>query len=219
MNSLFNFSRDLLKLAEKKDYVEDILDEVENENDRMYDSKEELDEFNRKQNVTSLEELTRLEEENQALLEQIESFKERFELSEAEKANITRITNADIDKAKDFPIKKFANEVFNVMDTLDLCIENIPAQKLDVEEILTARDGLLKVKDSFKKMMEQNYQVTQIETVVGDKFDPDLHDAIFEMAHGSHNEPNSVGAILKSGWIRKGILVRAVHVGVVIGKR
>lgn len=171
--------------------------------------------------MSSTEQLTQLETEYSELSDQLKLFKERLDLSESEKDNITRITNLDVEKAKEFPIKKFANEIFNVMDTLDLCIQNIPASKSEHAEIAAARNELLSVKDRFKSMMERDYQVTQIETNVGDKFDPDVHDAIFEMpAHGgTPTDGNVVGAIIKSGWSRKGILVRPVHVGVIVARK
>lgn len=48
---------------------------------------------------------------------------------------------------------------------------------------------------------------------VGDTFDPNLHEALFQYAAGDGVAPGAVGQVLKAGYSLKGRVVRPAQVG------
>ena len=63
-----------------------------------------------------------LEETSKALREQ----KERLARSYADLENTVRIAKKDVAHAKEFGIKGFAVKMFDVLDTVELCLMNLP---------------------------------------------------------------------------------------------
>lgn len=143
--------------------------------------------------------------------------KERLARSYADLENTIRIAKRDVANAKEFGIKGFAVKLFDVIDTVELCLANMP--KTGVEEgsqLESAIIALDAVNKQFIRVMAE-YDVTPVEAKVGDKFDAQFHNAVFEMAAPSPDTPlQSIGVILKGGWARKDVLVRPTHVGVVM---
>lgn len=154
-----------------------------------------------------------LEETAKALSES----KDRLARTYADLENTVRIAKRDVANAKDFGIKGFASKMFDVLDTVDLCLSNLPKEGVaEGSHLDSAIVALNAINKQFTRVMAE-YDVTPIETQVGDKFDSKVHNAIFEMAAPHPEAPlQSVGAIVKGGWIRKDVLVRPTHVGVVM---
>ena len=107
--------------------------------------------------------------------------------------------------------------MFDVLDTVELCLGNLPkAESVEsnshLESAIVALDS---TKKQFAKVMSE-FDVVPLETKLGDKFDANVHNAIFEMqaSHADH-KPSTVGVIIKHGWSRQGNLLRPSHVGVV----
>lgn len=157
-----------------------------------------------------------LTEELETVRKEIEAAKKTLETSEGEKKVILRITENDIKNAREFGIKKFAKDTFNAIDTLDLCVENISIEKNKNEYLGLIYKGLKNTKQKYLDIMK-GYDVEQINAKIGDEFDTNLHDAIFEIpAVRPEDKNHTIGAIIKSGWrsTSTGILLRPVHVGV-----
>lgn len=146
----------------------------------------------------------------------LQETKEKLLHSYAERENIRRIANKDVETAKEFGIKNFAMKMFDVLDTLDICLENLPKEFDGNAHLENAYIGLESTKKQFVKVMGE-YEVVPMETKVGDKFDANYHNAIFEVQPTSpEHKPQTVGVIVKGGWLRKGNLLRPTHVGVVM---
>jgi molecular chaperone GrpE len=143
--------------------------------------------------------------------------KDKLHRSLADLENTVRIAKKDVANAKEFGIKGFAMKMFDVLDTVELCLGNLP-KPADVESnshLESAIIALDSTKKQFAKVMA-DFEVHPLETKVGDKFDANVHNAVFEMqpTHADH-KPHHVGVIIKHGWSRQGNLLRPTHVGVV----
>lgn len=147
----------------------------------------------------------------------VTDLKDRLARSYADLENTVRIAKRDVANAKEFGIKGFALKLFDVIDTVELCLENMPKEGLEpgshLESSLIALES---VKKQFQKVMAE-YDVQPIEAKVGDKFDANFHNAVFEVpASSPDQQPSSIGVIIKKGWTRKESLLRPTHVGVVM---
>lgn len=153
-----------------------------------------------------------LEETSKALSEQ----KERLARVYADLENTVRIAKRDVAHAKEFGIKGFAMKMFDVLDTVELCLQNLPQDAEPESHLHNAIVALDSTKKQFAKVMAE-FDVKQMETKIGDKFDANFHNAVFEMNAHAHDTPlHSVGVIIKQGWTRAGNLLRPSHVGVVM---
>lgn len=153
-----------------------------------------------------------LEETTKALSEQ----KERLARVYADLENTVRIAKRDVAHAKEFGIKGFAMKMFDVLDTVELCLQNLPKDAEPDSHLHNAIVALDSTKKQFAKVMA-DFDVKQMETKVGDKFDANFHNAVFEMNAHAHDTPmQSIGVIIKQGWTRAGNLLRPSHVGVVM---
>ena len=153
-----------------------------------------------------------LEETSKALSEQ----KDRLARSYADLENTVRIAKRDVANAKEFGIRGFALKLFDVLDTVELCLSNLPQDSEPDTHLGSAVVALDSTKKQFAKVMA-DFDVKPMETKVGDKFDANNHNAVFEMAAPHPDqETQTVGVIIKQGWARSGTLLRPSHVGVVM---
>lgn len=96
---------------------------------------------------------------------------------------------------------------------MNIMINNLP-EKSEDETLTVVRDAFVGSKDKFIKIMK-DYGVEELNPAVNDKFDPNIHSAIFTTAPTEPgHKANHVAVVVKTGWIRKGQTVRPAQVGV-----
>ena len=198
----------------------------QNESEKKETSEaEELEEMKLPSESISLEEQVKLVESLNLTKNQLKKLNDEFNdtkvklmSSYAERENIRRTAQKDIENAKEFGIKAFAVKMFDLIDTVDLCLSNLPKEYYDNPHLESAIFALDSVRKQFLKVMSE-YHVSPIEVQIGDKFDSNIHHAVFELPPSEpHHEPHSVAVVVKGGWSRKGNLLRASQVGV-FGKK
>lgn len=87
--------------------------------------------------------------------------------SYAEREHIRKVALRDVENAKEFGIKSFAVKLFDVLDTLDLCLANFPITDSTPKEVVMAFEGVKTTKAQFNKVMA-DYDVTPNNTQVGE---------------------------------------------------
>lgn len=147
-----------------------------------------------------------LEEKVKELTRTAQEYKEKHLASLADKDNLVKITRRDIENAKDFGIKSFVIKLLDVVDTINICLDNVKDPD--------AREALESIKIQFVKVLG-DVSVEEVAPKPGDKFDVNFHNAMFEMEPTAvGHTAKSIGMVLKNGWVRKGQLLRAAAVGV-----
>ena len=139
-----------------------------------------------------------------ALQAEIASLKDRILRTMAEMENLRRRTDREVTDAKAYGVSSFAREMVTVADNLQRAQASLPAEakgeastavKSFIEGVeLTERDLLSRL---------ARFGVKPIETV-GQRFDPNRHEALFEMPDES---------------VPSGTVVQQVETGYVIGER
>ena len=148
-----------------------------------------------------------LEERVKELSKSTQEYKEKHLACLADKDNLVKITKRDVENAKEFGIKSLVVKLFDVVDTLNICIDNMkdPAG-------LEAMDS---VKKQFIKVL-MDHGVEELAPKVGDKFDANFHNALFEIEPTTpEHKARTIGLVVKNGWARKGFLLRPAAVGVI----
>ncbi len=107
---------------------------------------------------------------------EIAKLKDAFLRAKAEEDNVRRRAEKEVANSRKFAIEGFAKEMLNVFDSLSLATANEPAQDAD-ETVKSIYDGskitLSQLSSAFGK-----FSVKQIAPQVGDKLDPNLHQAM-----------------------------------------
>ena len=140
----------------------------------------------------------------------------------AETENVRVRMNKLVEDAKSFGIQGFCKDLLEVADILHLAVVNTDPTKLSQENETKAElneklnamyNGLVMTEKCLLKVFEKNHLV-QIQPAAGEKFDPNLHDAIFRAP--IPNQPSgTINVTTKIGFKLRERVIRAAHVGVV----
>lgn len=168
-------------------------------------------------------ELTK-EEELQA---QVTQLKDQLLRSLAEQENIRRIAKKDVENARNFAVTSFAKSLLDTSDNLTRAMDAVPIEFRTTttntdgsgeqhQVLATLYQGIEMTDAGLTKAFEKNGLKSF--GVVGDKFDPNLHEALFEYPRSDPEkepEPGCIGQVMKSGFMLKERVIRPAEVGVI----
>lgn len=152
--------------------------------------------------VQELEEQLKAQVEETAKKEQDILLRTRAEID-----NMRRRTEQDIEKAHKFALEKFAKDILNTIDNLERALAT-PANKED-ESVKALFDGVeLTLKELVSTVGRFGVEAVG---VVGDAFNPDLHQAI-SMQPAEGVESNQITTVLQKGYTLNGRVIRPAMV-------
>lgn len=125
---------------------------------------------------------------------------------QAEMDNLKRRTQKDLDSAHKYGLEKFAKELLNVIDSLELGIQ---AATSDAPEVVKLKEG----SELTIKQFETVFSKFNIEAIdpAGEVFNPEFHQAM-SMVPTEEAEPNTVMNVLQKGYVLNGRLIRPAMV-------
>jgi molecular chaperone GrpE len=145
-----------------------------------------------------------------ALEAELADMKDRWVRAEAETSNVRARTRREVDETRQYAVQKFATDVAEAADNLRRGLDAIPPGNDDEPEIITRlRDGFAGVERSFLSLLERNG--IKREDPTGQKFDPNLHQAMAEQESAAH-PPGTVMHAWTQGWTLNGRLLRPAMV-------
>lgn len=125
-----------------------------------------------------------------------------------------------INDEKVYAVGKFAKQLLEVRDAIRMAEQNT-----DLEQILKEGD-IEALKAKFKANVEgqqltaevmdrvlERFELVQYDPV-GQKFDPELHEAVFTMQQSEYDNDH-VAVVIQSGWKLADRILRAAKVGIV----
>jgi molecular chaperone GrpE len=131
----------------------------------------------------------------------------------AEMENLRRRTEKDLADARAYGVTRFARDMLDVADNLRRAQESVPAETRETADgfFKAMLDGVdLTERDLLKKMEAHGVRKQNPE---GQKFDPNLHQAIFEIPDDT--KPNgTVMQVVQSGYVIGDRVLRPAMVGV-----
>ena len=143
-----------------------------------------------------------LEERAQLLAENAE-LKDRLLRALAEVENTRRRAERDLDNMRQYAITKFAGDILNVADNLERAIASIPDSVREREGALkTLVEGVGLTEKELLCALEK-HGIRKLDPV-GERFDPNLHEALFEVP-----DPT----------VPRGTVMKVLQPGYVIGSR
>jgi molecular chaperone GrpE len=130
--------------------------------------------------------------------------KEKLLRTLADMENLRRRTEREIADARTYAISNFARDMLNVADNFQRAIDSVPSEAREAgEPVLKALvEGVELTEREMLKVLER-YGVKRIDPQ-GQKFDPNLHQAMFEVSNAD---------------VPTGTVVQVVQTGYIIGER
>ncbi len=127
----------------------------------------------------------------------------------AEAQNARRRADEDVSKARKFALEGFAQELLPVLDSLEagLAVEHATAEQIKIGAQATQRQLLAALERS---------HVHCLAPTVGEKFDPNLHQAISTVPD-TGQECNTIVSVLQKGYSLSGRVLRPALVTVAQG--
>lgn len=170
---------------EQEDSQEDILDQTDTSESNTGESNQELD--------------RQLEDAQQKATE----YQDKMLRIQAEMDNLRKRTERDVSNAHKYAVEKFANELLQVKDSLEL---GLSAEDIDVAKLQEGTELTLKMlSNAFEK-----FSIKELNPV-GETFDPNLHEAM-TMQESTEHEPNTVLTVMQKGYTLHGRLIRPAMV-------
>lgn len=131
----------------------------------------------------------------------------------AEMENLRRRTQKDVKDAREFSIAGFAKEMLAVSDNLRRALDSIPQESRDSDDagLKTLIEGVEMTERSMVQALEK-HGVKKLEPM-NEKFDPNLHQAMFEMPN-TEVPNNTVLQVVQDGFVIGERCLRPAMVGV-----
>lgn len=159
--------------------------------------------------AAELVEHEQLKAELAASEERAKSHWDQYLRSLADIENIRKRAARDLESARQFAIDRFAQELLDVKDSLELAVQNATqagAASLDLASLVEGQNATL-------RLLEKAFEKNQIVTIdpVGTKFDPEMHEAMMAQP-AADVPPNTVLAVVQRGYQLNGRLLRPARV-------
>lgn len=130
----------------------------------------------------------------------------------AEMDNLRRRTERDIADARKYSVARFAGDMLVVGDNLKRALDAVPAERRESDEAIKALiDGVEVTRREMERLLEKN-GITRI-AALGERFDPHLHQAVFELPSGDV-PAGTVVEVMQDGYQIGDRVLRAAMVGV-----
>lgn len=189
------------------------MSESENNHDESLENEADLEQQNATDAEADVDADNEAQEEGQlSLEEQLEQVQAKADENwetvlrlKADLENQRRRNEKQVEDAHKFAAKKFIEELLPVADSMEMGL----AAEGDVEQI---KEGVALTKKVFDTAMEK-FGLEAVDPL-GEKFDPDLHQAM-AMQPSEEYEEGHVSAVMQKGYVLNGRLVRPAMVMVV----
>ncbi|KAJ3080527.1 Mitochondrial matrix cochaperone, partial [Physocladia obscura] len=139
-----------------------------------------------------------------------------YRRSLADMENIRQRTKKEVENAAAYGITKFAKDLLDTADVLEIALKSVPAKIRSSESNKPLKDfydGVSMTHDNLLKSFKR-FGIEPFTETLGAKFDHNLHQAVFQ-APVPNKEPGSIIEVIKPGYMIQGRVLRSAQVGVV----
>jgi molecular chaperone GrpE len=147
-----------------------------------------------------------------AVLEaELAEHKDRLLRALAEAENTRRRAQRERDDATKYAISGFAKELLSAADNLRRALDSLPEAEVGDERTRSLLAGVAATERELMSVFER-HGIRRIDPM-GEHFDHNLHQAIFEVEHGDR-PPGTIVEVLQPGYLLHDRLLRPAMVGV-----
>ena len=144
-----------------------------------------------------------------ALLDQVAEYQDSYLRAKAEVDNIRKRAETEVANARKFALEGFIRELLTVKDSLEmaLAVDQPSGSEADNRGVSEGLELILRQLES----VFSNFSVEMIEPEVGDKLDPDQHQAM-SVEESQDIPPNCVSKVIQKGYSLNNRLLRPAMV-------
>ncbi|KAL3315756.1 GrpE protein 1, mitochondrial [Cichlidogyrus casuarinus] len=166
-------------------------------------------------NTISEEKFNELLAENEKLSKQFNETNDKYKRSLAEMENLRKRMHKQVNDAKIFGIQGFCKDLIEVSDILGKASEAFdPNEVKDKSSIVyQLAEGVKMTDDHLIKVFEK-HGLLRIKPDIGEKFDPNYHEALFQAPLEEGREPDTIAQVTKVGFKLHERTLRPAFVGV-----
>ena len=146
-----------------------------------------------------------------ALEAELVEHKDRLLRALAEAENTRRRAQRERDDATKYAISGFAKELLPAADNLRRALDSLPEAEVGDERTRSLLAGVAATERELLSVFER-HGIRRIDPM-GERFDHNLHQAIFEVEHGDR-PPGTIIEVLQPGYLLHDRLLRPAMVGV-----
>lgn len=141
-------------------------------------------------------------------------YKDKLLRTLAEMENLRRRTEREVADARLYGITGFARDVLNVADNMHRALSTLTDEARETADaaVKSVLEGVELTERELLKSLEKN-GVKQF-TPQGEKFDPNKHQAMFEVPNAENVPPGHVAQVIQSGYMIGERVLRPALVGV-----
>jgi len=138
--------------------------------------------------------------------------KDRLLRALAEMENLRRRTEREVADTRAYGVANLARDMLSVADNLARAVENVPAEAAAADAAVQALIEGVELTERELHAALGRHGVTKL-SPEGEKFDPNFHQAMFEMPHETL-PAGAVAQVMQSGWKIGERVLRPALVGV-----
>lgn len=176
---------------------------------------EDIPELSDEKIAEVIQEATEAQEDAPDLAAELADAKDKLLRALAEAENVRRRAQRDVENANKRAIAGFARDMATVADNLDRAMGAVDPKAYENDDALKGLiTGIEMTAKDLQKGFERN-GITKVDPL-GEKFDPQLHEAMFEYEDPS-KPAGTVGQVMEAGYSLHGQPLRPAKVGVTKG--
>ena len=145
--------------------------------------------------------------------EEFQELKDRLLRTLAEMENLRRRTQREVEEARKFAVTGFARDLLEVPDNLARALAAVPAEARQQSEFM--KNLVLGVEMTERSLLNafEKHQIRPVNPQKGDRFDHNLHQAMFEVPTADQ-PPGTIAQVIQGGYVIADRLLRPALVGV-----
>jgi molecular chaperone GrpE len=126
---------------------------------------------------------------------------------------VRKIGQREVENAKQFGHQNLAADLLQVADFFGHCLAGVPKEELEVnKQLRILYEGLQMTEGELQKAFKKHN--IQKFNPLGEPFDPNRMNALFQMPHDPSKPGNTVGNVVKPGYMIGNRVLRPADVGV-----
>ncbi len=165
-----------------------------------------VDEVLEKDNSDEINYKLKFEEKEQ----EYKDLKDKFLRLAADFENTKKRYEKDLKDAHSFSITKFAKDIVTILDHIEIGISHIKEDS-KIEEVKIMHQGMISIQNEMLKVFEK-FKIEQIKPKIGDKFDPNFHQALSKVENKEFSAGSVISIICNGYKIEDRILKEAMIV-------
>ena len=154
--------------------------------------------------------------EEKSIEEKLAEAQEQVLRTLADSENLRRRLEREKEDLGNYIVSNFAKEILAVVDNLQRAIKSIEDKKEDKNALSTFVEGIELTEKQLISSLEK-FKINKINTV-DEPFDPNLHQAMFEV-EGNDYESGKISEVIQDGYTIGDRLLRPAMVGVFKSKK